>query len=130
MKTSTIEAQKALARGIKEELANQFPELSDLNAREGGLLDLQPVLEKAVQRIGNHQIMGIGTPITAGAAKVVSGSNKVGAVAGLMKAVLDNPAVKSKLAIALNQAGVSGSQVNARILAVANGLGQAGSDPQ
>jgi hypothetical protein len=44
--------------------------------------------------------------------------------------VLDNPAVKSKLAIALNQAGVPGAQVNARILAVANGLGQAGSNQQ
>jgi hypothetical protein len=125
LKSSAIEAQKALARGIKEELASQFPELGDLNAREGGLLDLTPTLEKAVQRIGNHQLLGIGTPITAGGAKLVTGSNKVGAVAGLMKAVLDNPGVKSKLAIALHQAGVSGSQVNARILAVANGLGEA-----
>jgi hypothetical protein len=38
MKSATIESQKALTRGIKEELANQFPEIAKLNAKEGELL--------------------------------------------------------------------------------------------
>lgn len=123
--SATDAAQKALARGLKEELATQFPELGQLNATEGRLLDLQPVLEKAVNRISNHQLMGIGTPIAAGAVKAVTGSGKLGAVAGVMKAVLDNPAVKSRLAISLNHAGVPLAAANARIASYGGALAAA-----
>lgn len=105
LKSADIEGQKALARGIKEEIAQAFPEISDLNARESRLYDLQPVIERAVNRISNHQLMGIGTPAVAGAAGVISGSGKLGAAAGAIKLVLDNPAVKSQLAIALSKGG-------------------------
>ena len=101
--SATVEAQKSLARGLKEEIANQFPEINDLNAQESKLLDLQPVLERAVNRISNHQLVGIGTPIVAGAAKAVTGSAGVGVVAGVLKSVLDNPLVKSRLAISLSK---------------------------
>ena len=130
MQTATKESQKALARGIKEELAQQFPELSNLNAQESKLYDLQGVLEHAVNRIGNHQLLGIGTPVAAGAVRAVSGSNTMGAVAGVMKAVLDNPSVKSRLAISLARAGLSAPAINARMLALANGLGQAAASQQ
>jgi len=40
LKSASIEAQKALARGIKEELATQFPELNNLNAAESKLINL------------------------------------------------------------------------------------------
>jgi hypothetical protein len=70
------------ARGLKEELAVQFPELKQLNARGSQLFDLQPVLEKAVNRIGNHQLIGVGTPIVTGAAKALTGSSKLAAVTG------------------------------------------------
>jgi hypothetical protein len=103
--SATIESQKALARGIKEELINQFPELEGLGKQEGALLQLQPVLERAVNRISNHQIVGIGTPIVAGGAKVVTGSTGVGVIAGLLKAVVDDPMVKSRLAISLSKGG-------------------------
>ncbi len=103
--SATIESQKALARGIKEELMGQFPELEGLGKKEGALLQLEPVLERAVNRISNHQIIGIGTPIAAGAAKAVTNSTSVGVIAGLLKAVLDDPMVKSRLAISLSKAG-------------------------
>lgn len=124
LKGASIEAQKALARGLKEEIASQFPELASLNKREGALIDLQDVLERSVARIGNHQIMGIGTPIAAGAATAVTGSNKVGAAVGLIKAVLDNPYVKSKLAIALSRAGVPQQAIAGRIAAYIGALSQ------
>lgn len=101
LKGASIEAQKALARGLKEELARQFPELNELNAKDSRLLDLQDSLERAVGRIGNHQLLGIGTPIATAGVRAVTNSNKLAAVAGVMKAILDNPAVKSRLAIAL-----------------------------
>lgn len=130
LKSASIEAQKALARGLKEEIAKQFPELSNLNAQESKLLDLEPVLERAVQRIGNHQLIGIGTPITTGAAKAVTGSNAMAASAGIIKAVLDNPGVKSRLAIALARAGRGGTSVagaDARVAAYSAALAQAAS---
>lgn len=128
LKSATIESQKALARGIKEELANQFPELKDMNGEESKLLNLDPVLQKAVNRISNHQIIGIGTPIAAGAAKAVTGSTGVGAVAGLMKAVFDDPLIKSKLAIHLMQKGVPVENAASRISAYSSGLGNAAGD--
>lgn len=127
MKNATIEAQKALARGIKEELVNQFPELKDLNSQESQLLNLDPVLEHAVNRISNHQIIGIGTPIAAGAAKSVTGSTGVGAVAGLMKAVFDDPVIKSKIAIALAGKGVRPMSIPTRLATYSTALGNAAS---
>lgn len=105
MGMAQVEAEKALARGLKEELATAFPELNDLNAQESRLLDLQPALERAVSRNANHQIIGIGTPIAGGAVALASGSPAAGAIAATIKAVVDNPTVKSKLAIALYRAG-------------------------
>lgn len=101
--SAAVEAQKALARGLKEEISNQFPEINKLNADESRLLDLQPILERAVNRISNHQLVGIGTPIAGTAVKAVTGSGSAGMVASALKAVLDNPAVKSRLAIAVSK---------------------------
>jgi hypothetical protein len=104
LKSATIESQKALARGLKEELNNAFPELANLNASESKLLNLQPVLEKAVQRVGNHNLIGISGPIAAGATEALTGSPGIATSAGILKTILDNPNVKSNLAIALYRA--------------------------
>lgn len=115
LKSATVESQKALARGLKEEIAAQFPELSDLNASDAQLYNLQSALEKAVARIGNRQLIGIGTPLAGAGVKAMTGSTAGAAVAGIMKAALDNPAVKSRLAIALNKAGVKWAAANSSI---------------
>ena len=118
------EAQKALARGLKEEIAQQFPEIRSLNATESRLLDLQPILERAVNRISNHQSIGIGTPIAGAAAKAVTGSGSIGVVAGTLKAVLDNPFLKSRLAIAVSKgAKIPFSQAMTRVQAYSSALG-------
>lgn len=127
--SASKEAQKALARGLKEELANQFPELNELNARDGRLIDLQDSLERAVGRISNHQIMGIGTPIVGSAAKAVTGSSKIAGVASVIKAVLDNPNVKSRLAIAVSQGKTPAMVQIPRIAAYGAALSRA-SQPQ
>lgn len=127
LKSATVEAQKALARGLKEELAAQFPEIDTLNAREGMLLKLEPAIEKAVQRFSNHQLIGIGTPIAGGAVGVVTGSRPLAAATGAIKAILDNPVVKSRLAIAINR-GSAGRiplpMAQARVTGYLNALGQ------
>jgi hypothetical protein len=105
LKGAQIEAQKALARGLKEELARQFPELNDLNKWDSRLLDLEPQLNRAVGRIGNQQGIGIGTPVVAAGVQAVTGSGKIGAVAAALKSILDQPGMKSKLAIAVSKGG-------------------------
>ena len=129
--SATVEAQKALARGLKEEIATQFPEVSNLNSAESKLLDLQPVLERAVNRISNHQLIGIGTPVAGAAAQAVTGSTTIGKVAMVAKAVLDNPNVKSRLAIAVSKGGgIPYAQALARVQSYATSLGSASSASQ
>jgi hypothetical protein len=123
VKGASVEAQKALARGLKEEIANQFPEINNLNAQESKLLDLEPVLERAVARNSNHQLIGIGTPIVGTAGAAMTGSATVGAVLGAMKAVFDNPMVKSRVAIALSKsAKIPLVKATARVNAYASSL--------
>jgi hypothetical protein len=95
-----------------------------LNAQEGQFLNLDGVLEKALNRIGNHQLMGIGTPIVAGAVGGTAGAGS-GIVAGIIKAVIDDPVAKSRFAIALSKAGkISPSAAMARITQYSNALAQ------
>ena len=129
LKSATIESQKALARGLKEELEAQFPEIKGLNAQEGQFFNLQGTIEKALARIGNHQLIGIGTPIMAAAGGAAGGA-EAATSAGLLKMILDNPTVKSRLAIALNKAGrgaIPLTSANARVLAYSNALAQSAS---
>lgn len=130
--TATVESQKALARGIKEELVNQFPEIGDLNAQESKAINLDGALQSAVQRIGNHQLIGIGTPIVGSAAGVATGSAPAVAVAGALKAIIDNPVIKSKLAIQLWKAGrgkVTLNMAKARVAGYVSALGNAATSP-
>lgn len=124
--SASVEAQKALARGLKEEIATQFPEIGGLNAAESQMLDLQPVLERAVNRISNHQAIGIGTPVAGVAAEAMTGSPGVGRVAMVLKGVLDNPQVKSRLAIAVSKgAKISPAAAMSRVNAYSASLGSA-----
>jgi hypothetical protein len=93
--SASTEAQKALARGLKEEIYARFPELKALNAREGALIGLEEQLARYVARHGNRDMVGIGTPI-----KMLPG----GKLAGLALGALEFPGIKSRLAIALDRA--------------------------
>lgn len=128
LKSATIESQKALARGLKEELNTAFPELADLNAQDSKLINLESVLEKAVQRNSNHQMIGIGTPLAAAGAKAVTGSTGLSAVAAALKGIVDDPVVKSRLAIALNRRGVPLPDAMARVAGYSAALGASSVD--
>lgn len=104
LKGAEIEAQKALARGIREELVSAFPEIGSLSAREAASMGLSTALEHAVRRGANHQLFGIGTPLAVGAAADVTGSGAMAAVLGGLRGIIDNPQVKSRLAIAIKRA--------------------------
>lgn len=91
MGSAQVEAEKALARGAKEEIVKAFPEIADLNLRDSRLMNLETALERAVKRIGNRDTVPIG-----------------GTGVSILKAIVDNPGIKSRIAIALDRAAISG----------------------
>lgn len=105
MAAAKVEGLKQVARGIKEEISNVFPEIADLNEHQSKLLGLDEALTRAVWRIENHQIMGIGSPLAAAGGHALAGGP--GAIMGFAgKYLIDAPEIKSKLALALARAGV------------------------
>jgi len=105
LSSAQMEAEKALARGIKEELENIFPDLKGLNAREGALIELRNQLVRAVGRTKNWEVFTPGLYGTLGGIGVgaAAGWEAGGATAAVMS-LLRNPVVKSRLAIALTKA--------------------------
>lgn len=105
--SAATESQKALARGLKEELASQYPELNELNARDSRLLDLEDALERAVARSGNRALMGVGAPAVGVGTRILTGSNPLALTAAGAKWALTDPEVASRLAIALKRTGAA-----------------------
>jgi hypothetical protein len=99
-----IETRKTFARGIKEELEGVFPELKNLNAKEGAMIGLEESLQRALARIGNRDLIGLGE-VVAGTAGAAASGGKVGFITGLARKLIDHPGVKSHLALALAKTG-------------------------
>jgi len=107
LSSATKESQKALARGIKEELADQFPEIVPKNAQEAKLLGLDDALETAVNRTRNHNLVSLGAKAAYIAGGATFGGTEGAALGGglaLLHEVLSHPAVQSHLAIAIARA--------------------------
>lgn len=130
LSTVAKEGNKALARGIKEEIASVFPEINTLNRRESSLIALEGEIERAVGRISNKDIVGIGSPVKGTALGSITGSHPAGVAGFLVGSVLDNPKIKAMLAIAIKRAkggNVSPGYVKSRLAAYqASQLGQQG----
>jgi len=77
--SADTEAQKGLARNLRTGIATHLPEVGPLNAREGSLIDLEDPLSRSINREGNRQLIGLRAPM------------------------VDNPAVKSGVAIGMNR---------------------------
>jgi hypothetical protein len=103
MKGAEVEADKAIARGLKEEIVKQNPELSKLNARDSALISLDEFLERSVNRIGNYNIVRLGDTVMA-AGGLAAGGPHGAALAGTLMHLIDGPAYKSRLALALDRA--------------------------
>lgn len=80
------ETQKALARGLREEIGKAFPEVHGMNDREGALIQLEAALVRALKRDANREAATF---------------NAWHSVARLFEA----PEVKSRVAIWLAKAG-------------------------
>jgi hypothetical protein len=60
LRSADIEAQKALARGLKEEIANAVPEVRSLNEMESKYLNALPLVERRVLQDANKNKIGLG----------------------------------------------------------------------
>lgn len=122
MKGLEVESNKALARGLKEEIVKLEPDIAKLNADDSAMINLDNVLERAVNRIRNYDVIRWGDTFMTLTGAVVGGPG--GAVgAGITKRILEDAAVKSRIAFALSKAGkVKGMPTITRagVLAVAN----------
>ena len=100
-RTATIEAEKAGARGLKEQIETQAgDDIAALNAREGQLIPLEQAVADAMRRRGNYGVFGL-TPIVA-SIPAVTHLNPWPLLAALVDRM---PGVVSRTGIALSRAG-------------------------
>lgn len=97
------EMDKAFARGLKEELVKKYPQLQQLNTKDSALINLQKVIKKTAENVKGAAMsvpeLGMGAM---GAS--VGGRGAVAPIM-IMNRILRVPAVKARLAFALNKAG-------------------------
>lgn len=96
------ETKKAMARGAKKALENISPEIKDLNAREGKLLELRPEIERSANRIDNRNVIGLDSSTKIAAGGVVgnaAGSGVIGGTIGATIAAIGSPKVRAWMAI-------------------------------
>ena len=99
------EAQKQITRFLKEGIVEKAPVVGDINARLAKLYALDGALEKASARIGNLNLLGLGSKIGAAA------GGKPGAVIGVIADLIDKPWAKSGAAIGLNELAKAAEKV-------------------
>jgi hypothetical protein len=93
------EAYRAMAGSARKSLEEFMPELRDINAQYGALRELQPNLQRAVGRIENRDLMGLGATAKTGAGGALGGIP--GALVGFGQSLLDSPKIKGKAALEL-----------------------------
>jgi len=105
-KFATENAQKAMRRGAKESLEEMSPGIGDANARMSKLKALKDGgLEQSANRLGNNNLLGLQTPVSAivgGQVGGMIGSPELGAVAGAAASKLTSGTAQADIAIALN----------------------------
>lgn len=125
-----VEAQKALARGLREEIIKRVPGLN--GARESDLIALEGQLSRFVGREGNKNIVGLIPAVVGAAGGAAVGHSVEGGVAGVLGTLavlaIDNPNIKSRIAIALDRAKKAGpaASVGAGVAAPLAVAGKAG----
>ena len=101
------ESEKAAASYLREGVAQLYPEVSDLNAQDSVMLKLDDALRSFVAREGNRNLLHLakaGVVAVGSTAGALAGGAHGGVGAGMLAAAamaLDDPTVKSALAIAL-----------------------------
>jgi hypothetical protein len=125
---ATVEAKMAVARAAKELIEEIIPEIKQLNANDGALIELYKALDRPVSRIRNRNLISMDAAIKTGLGGAGGGAvagapgGAVGAGAGMVLSVLDHPQTKTAVAIFVNRLKKRGIKVKpsaalARLLA-------------
>jgi hypothetical protein len=104
MKGLEVESNKAIARGLKEEIVKQNPVIGELNEKDSALINLEEVLERAVKRIRNYDVVKFGDTVAAVVGAAAGGPGGAAAT-GTAKHILELPEIKARIAFALSKAG-------------------------
>ena len=112
LSTVNTEGQKQIARFLKDEIVDAAPVIGDVNKRLSSLYKFDQALSKASGRLGNLNLLGIGTKI-GGAIGGVKGG-----VVGALLDLIDKPTIKSGMAISLDQLtkGAVGARIPAAVI--------------
>lgn len=106
------ETREALGQALREELEQIYPDIASQNAREGDLIALRKNIDNYLKREGNRRMLPYFSWVTAGGGlgAMMGGAEGAGmgalgvTAAHLLRGALEDPGVKSRLAIILNQA--------------------------
>lgn len=97
----------AFAKGAREIIETEIPEVKALNQREGALLGLTKALDRPASRIDNLNYISIDPPVKAGAGyavgKAAGVSPELAATVGFGAGLLGAPKLKARNAILLNK---------------------------
>jgi hypothetical protein len=93
------QSYKAMAGSARQSLEDLMPELKAINAQYGSLKELQPNLQRSVNRIENRDLMGLGATAKTGAGGALGGIP--GALVGFGQSLLDSPKIKGEAALKL-----------------------------
>lgn len=97
---------KAVAKGAKESIEELAPNVKETNAKLGELLELQPHLQRAANRIENRNMIPLDAPLQVAAGTGVGGT--LGAVLGAVTSFMGLPKVKANTALRLRSLMDSG----------------------
>lgn len=110
MKSTSIEGQKALARGLREEVANAVPEVKPLLARESDLMNVRDVAKGRTLVSGNRDVQGLAAlriddPAVWSAVLADRSTAIKSALARMLYGTADPAAVRATTGLAASQAG-------------------------
>jgi hypothetical protein len=93
--------KKGLAHEIMIDLESKYPALDALNQKDSARIALQQALEASLGRMGNKDVVGLGTKVLVG---------KETWPLAILNATIGHPQVKARLAFALSKAGAIGGK--------------------
>lgn len=96
------EVRKTLARGLKDDIASQIEGAGDINARSKTLIELQPAINDAVNRLSKHDILGLKDILVIGSELATTKGKSLG-IPTLIWKTLSSPWTKSTIALKLNK---------------------------
>jgi hypothetical protein len=104
-----VEGRKQMTRFLKDKIVEKAPIVGDINSRLKNLYELDKVLSSATNRIGNLNLLGLGSKILS--AGGIASKSKLATALGIATSLI-RPSGKSGLAIGLNELAKGGSAIS------------------